>query len=89
LEALATGIPVIASEAGGLPEVVQHGKTGLLYPVGDVEGMASGAVQLLTDRARYEEMSAAAAADARARFSLDTIVSQYETLYHNALNSTD
>jgi len=85
LEALATGMPVIASNTGGLPEVVTDGKTGLLYPVGDIDAMAHGAIELLTNQRRHAEMSAAAAAEARERFSLDTIVSQYEELYHSAL----
>jgi N-acetyl-alpha-D-glucosaminyl L-malate synthase BshA len=87
LEALATGVPVIASDAGGIPEVVQHGVTGLLYPVGDTDGMAAGAIALLRDPAQLSAMGAAAARDARARFALDTIVSQYEGLYRDALSS--
>ena len=59
--------------------------TGILRPVGDVDGMADAAIQLLHDRARWEDMSAAAAADARARFSRDQVVAQYEALYRDAL----
>ena len=86
LEALASGVPVIASDAGGLREVVKHGETGLLYPVGDVDAMGAGALEILRDRDRHAAMSAAAEHDARARFSLDTIVSQYEALYRTALH---
>ena len=85
LEALASGVPVIASDTGGIPEVVIQNTTGLLYPVGDVDGMANGALQLLRDPARRMAMAEAGVADARARFSLDTIVSQYEALYESAL----
>jgi N-acetyl-alpha-D-glucosaminyl L-malate synthase BshA len=81
LEALASGVPVIATRVGGLPEVVQDGETGLLFPVGDVEGMADAAIALLRDRVRWAAMSHAGAADARARFALNTIVPQYEALY--------
>ncbi len=87
LEALACGVPVVASDAGGLPEVVTNGVTGLLYPVGAVDLMAEGALSILCDPVRKATMSAAAALDARARFSLDTIVSQYESLYRSALKS--
>jgi L-malate glycosyltransferase len=85
LEALASGVPVIAANAGGIVEVVRDGETGILCPVGDVEGMAGGAVEILRDPARWARMSATAAADARARFGLDAIVGQYEALYRNAL----
>ena len=85
LEALASGVPVIGSDAGGIPEVVENGVTGLLYPVGDVHAMAEGALSILRDPARHRAMSAAAAAEARERFALDTIVSQYEALYRSAL----
>jgi L-malate glycosyltransferase len=81
LEALASGVPVVASSVGGLPEVVRDGETGVLFPVGDVDAMADAAVALLKDRERWRVMSAAAAADARARFSINDIVSQYEALY--------
>ncbi len=52
LEALASGTPVVGSDAGGLPEVVANGDTGLLYPVGDVESMAAGVLSIITDDAR-------------------------------------
>lgn len=84
LEALASGVPVIATRVGGLPEVVRDGETGLLFPVGNVDGMAAAAIALLRDRARWETMSAAGAADARARFALNAIVPQYEALYGHA-----
>ncbi|HXC25984.1 MAG TPA: N-acetyl-alpha-D-glucosaminyl L-malate synthase BshA [Gemmatimonadaceae bacterium] len=85
LEALASGVPVVGSDAGGLPEVVKHDVTGLLYPVGDVEGMAAGVIGLLKDTNRKAAMSDAATADARSRFALDTIVSEYEALYRTAV----
>jgi N-acetyl-alpha-D-glucosaminyl L-malate synthase BshA len=85
LEALACGVPVVASRAGGLPEVVRDGETGALRPVGDVDAMADAAVEILRDPARWRAMSAAAAHDARARFSLDRILADYERLYVDAL----
>ena len=84
LEALATGVPVIAADVGGVPEVVQHGETGVLCPVRDVDAMSDAAIRLLQDRLRWQTMSHAAAADARARFSLDQILGQYESLYLKA-----
>ena len=87
LEALACGVPVIGTRAGGLPEVVRDGETGFLCPVGDVEGMARLALALLRDRQRWQRMSELGAADARARFSEDQIVTQYEQMYQTSLTS--
>jgi N-acetyl-alpha-D-glucosaminyl L-malate synthase BshA len=84
LEALASGTPVIGTDAGGLPEVVQKNETGVLCGVGDVDGMAGAAIALLTDERRWKEMSRAAAADARARFAMDPIVERYEQMYVQA-----
>ena len=85
LEALASGTPVVASRAGGLVEVVRDGETGVLCPAGDVDAMAAAAIEILRDRARWAAMSRAAAADARARFGLNEVLEQYETLYHDAI----
>jgi N-acetyl-alpha-D-glucosaminyl L-malate synthase BshA len=85
LEALATGVPVIGARAGGLPEVVRDGETGALCTVGDVDGMAAAAIEFLSDPARWRAASALAAADARARFSMDAVVEQYETFYARSL----
>jgi L-malate glycosyltransferase len=86
LEALASGVPVIGTRTGGIPEVVRDGETGVLCAVGDVDGMSDAAVSLLTDRDRWHAMSTLAAADARERFSLDAIVGEYEAFYEYALS---
>ncbi len=85
LEALACGVPVVASRVGGLPEVVSDGVTGVLRDVGDVDGMAAASIDILGDRARWERMSAAAAADARRRFSRDEMVGRYEAFYERTI----
>ena len=85
LEALASGVPVIATNAGGLPEVVRHGATGVLCRVGDVEGMATAAVRVLRDGDEWQRMSAEGARDARDRFAVEPIVIRYEELYRSAL----
>ena len=85
LEALASGAPVIASNVGGLGEVIQNGETGYLLPFGDTAAMGDAAVGLLSDRKRWTTMSDAAQRDARARFSIDAIVEQYQMLYRSAV----
>ena len=85
LEALASGTPVIGANAGGLPEVVENGVTGALCAVGDVDGMAAAALEILGDRDRWTVMSRAAAADARRRYSLTDVVAHYERFYTESL----
>ncbi|WP_291159754.1 N-acetyl-alpha-D-glucosaminyl L-malate synthase BshA [Gemmatimonas sp. UBA7669] len=89
LEAMASGVPVIGYDAGGLPEVVQHGVTGFLHAVGDVEGAAASAIALLSDASAWQRVSTAAAEDARTRFSEQAIVAQYEDLYERTLATAD
>ena len=85
LEALASGVPVVGSDAGGLPEVIRDGETGILCPAGDVPGMAAAALEILQDPKRWSEMSKLASRDARERFSRDAIVTKYESLYQRSL----
>ena len=85
LEAMASGVPVIASDAGGLPEVVEHGASGFLAPAGDVDKMAEYALQILSDCAMCEAFSKAARKRAVECFDYHHIVPQYEALYERVL----
>jgi len=80
LEAMACGVPVVASRAGGLPEVVSDGVNGILEPVGSVEAMGRRAVDLLRSESRHAAMRDAAIENAR-RYAADQIVPMYEQLY--------
>src|SRR2546428_3517984 len=84
LEAMACGVPVIASAVGGLPEVVVNGETGYLAPPGAVDEMTERALAILRDGALHGRLGARAAARAR-RFSTERIVPHYETLYRGVL----
>ncbi|MGH7447147.1 MAG: glycosyltransferase, partial [Longimicrobiales bacterium] len=84
LEAMACGVPVIATCTGGLPEVVDDGVSGYLTPVGDVAAMAIAGLRLLSDPSMWQRFSAAARRGAE-RFSADRVVSQYESFYAEVL----
>jgi L-malate glycosyltransferase len=82
---MACGVPVIGAAAGGLPEVVLHGTTGFLLPVGDVEGMAEAALELLGDPEKWKRFSADARRRAVEEFPTEGIVSRYRKLYEETL----
>ncbi|MFP3895643.1 MAG: N-acetyl-alpha-D-glucosaminyl L-malate synthase BshA [Anaerolineales bacterium] len=88
LEAMASGVPVIASDVGGLREVVQHGETGFLESVGDTKAMAEDAITLLTDHALYERLCKGARKRASALFDYHDIIPQYEGLYERLLGKS-
>lgn len=84
LEAMACGAPAVASRAGGLPEVIDDGISGILEPAGSVEAMGRRAVDLLLDPARHKAMAEAAVQKAN-QFSAEAIVPMYEQVYNEVL----
>jgi N-acetyl-alpha-D-glucosaminyl L-malate synthase BshA len=85
LEAMACKVPSIATRVGGVPELIDDGETGLLYEVGDVEGMAQGALSLLSDPARLNAMREAGRRTAQKRFCSSLVVPQYVRYYEKVL----
>ncbi|AGA57951.1 MAG: N-acetyl-alpha-D-glucosaminyl L-malate synthase BshA [Thermobacillus sp.] len=85
LEAMACGVPTIGSLAGGIPELVAHGTTGFLAPVGDTKRMAEYAVQLLSDESMYARFREACLERARTTFCNDRITAEYERIYYRVL----
>jgi L-malate glycosyltransferase len=85
LEAMACEVVPIATRTGGVPEVIEHGTSGYLADVGDVDTMARYAIELLKDESRLRTMGKAARAVAQARFCSSRIVPQYEDFYRRVL----
>jgi N-acetyl-alpha-D-glucosaminyl L-malate synthase BshA len=85
LEAMACRVPAVATRVGGVPELIEDGVNGLLYNVGDVDGMAAGAISILSDPAKLERMSDAARRTAQDHFCASRIIPLYESYYERIL----
>jgi L-malate glycosyltransferase len=85
LEAMACEVPVIATNVGGLPEVMTHGEDGFLVPVGDVAAAARYAVELLSSPERTREMGQKARVNARKRYCSKDVIPRYEAYYRKVL----
>lgn len=85
LEAMASGVPVIASRAGGLPEVVDHGRNGYLEPVGDIQAMAERAKYILSNASTHA-MFSNQALEAAQKFSMEHIGQTYLNLYQQLID---
>lgn len=85
LEAMACEVPVIVTNSGGITEVVEHGETGYLCEVGDIEAMASYAVQILQHPEQAREIGRKGRLHVAEHFSQTQIVGQYEALYAEVL----
>jgi L-malate glycosyltransferase len=85
LEAMACDVPVVASNVGGLPEVIADGVTGFLHEPEDLDGMAQSAVALLTDPALHVSVADAACSRVREQFCVDLVVPMYERCYERVL----
>jgi glycosyltransferase involved in cell wall biosynthesis len=87
LEAMASGLPVLATAVGGNADLVEQGVTGTLVPPADPQAMARALVALADDPARAAATGRAGRAAAEARFSLSAMVAAYCTVYDRALSS--
>ena len=87
IEAMASGLPVVASHVGGVPEVVQHGETGLLVPPGDAPALADALQTLLLNANRRETMGRAGRIRAETHFSATRMIHETRAVYEAALSA--
>ncbi|GAG21744.1 unnamed protein product, partial [marine sediment metagenome] len=89
LEAMAMAMPVVVSDAGGLPESVVHGETGLVVPAGNAAALAEALLSLLRDRNRAKEMGAAGRKRALEHYDRPRVVGRIAALYEELLGGGD
>jgi L-malate glycosyltransferase len=85
LEGMACEVVPIATRVGGIPELIEHGKSGYLAEVGDLDTMARYAIELLNDEKALQTMAKASRAVAQSRFCASRIIPQYEEFYRRVL----
>lgn len=88
LEAMAYGVPVIATDAGGLPELIEQGKTGFMAKVADVAMMAEYSIAVLSDSDLYTKMSESCIKVAQEKYSVEKILPLYEKFYQKVYKET-
>lgn len=86
LEAMSCGLPVISSSVGGLPELIRHNECGYIAEIGDIDRMAKYALDLLTNKKKYDMFSANARKCAVTKFDKSIVVPQYEEYYKKLLS---
>jgi L-malate glycosyltransferase len=87
LEAMACGVPPVATLTGGVPDLISHGTDGFMEPVADIDAQAARLTQLLTDDALHTKISAAARKTAETRFCTDLIIPRYEQYYEQVVRA--
>ncbi|MGC1366732.1 MAG: glycosyltransferase, partial [Candidatus Acidiferrum sp.] len=88
LEAMACEVPVIATNVGGVPEVVEHGVDGYLVEPGDVKSAAAYAIEILSRTDRGREMGQRARLDAKRKFCANDVIPTYESYYRRILEQS-
>jgi L-malate glycosyltransferase len=89
LEAMACGVPCIGTNVGGMPEVIQHGKTGFICELGDINDFSNKAIELLKNQELHQQFSNEAVSIVNSKFRGDKIVQQYEQLYFKLVSKGD
>src|SRR5260370_39216137 len=86
LEAMASEVPVIATRAGGVPELIADGENGYLFPVGDVDSMAARAIEILSNPELQRRLGRNARQTAERKFNESRIVPVYRNFYERVMN---
>ncbi|MFS0776325.1 N-acetyl-alpha-D-glucosaminyl L-malate synthase BshA [Neobacillus sp. 3P2-tot-E-2] len=89
LEAMACGVPCIGTNVGGMPEVIQHGETGYICQLGDIEDISTKAIKVLSDQHLHQQFAVNGVNVVNTKFRAEQIVGQYEQLYLKLLNKGD
>jgi glycosyltransferase involved in cell wall biosynthesis len=87
LEAFACGLPVVTTDAGGIPDIVRNGETGFVVAIGDSEALAERAVKLLKDNSFAMVISRRALVECQ-RYTWDVVCDQWLHLYHKLCSKT-
>ena len=87
IEALACGLPVVSTDAGGIPDLIEHGRTGCLVPVGDADGLAQAVLRLASDPTFARELSEEGRRHSERRYAWPQIFARWESLLASAAHS--
>jgi len=85
IEAMAAGLPIVATRVGGIPEVIEHEQSGLLVPPGDDRALAAGILRLIERPELAAQVGDAARATVEGRFSFDRMVDEFQQLFDTEL----
>jgi len=85
LEAMACGVPCVGTNTGGIPEVIENGRTGYICEVGDIDMISSMSLKILQDDELHWQFSKAGIKRARTQFSSGKILNQYEDIYYQLM----
>jgi N-acetyl-alpha-D-glucosaminyl L-malate synthase BshA len=88
LEAMACGVPPVATRTGGLPDLITHGVDGFMEPVGDIDAQSQRLIELLADPSLHARIATAARLSAETRFTTDLIIPKYEAYYRSVQGGT-